>query len=201
MGYGTGYLDTITNSGNLTIINNTVFSGNISGSGNISSADGILYPLLSSSTVNSTSGTTITIATNIPSWVKRINVIFSNTSLSGTSLQLLQLGYGSTPTYQTTGYSSVGDNYSTAATTVDTSTAGFVIGSTSAATTVWNIMYTIVNVPGTNTYIGSFSGGTAATVAMGGGTVTLSNVLTAIRVTSVNGTDTFDSGTINIMYE
>lgn len=35
---------------------------------------------------------------------------------------------------------------------------------------------------------------------MGGGK-TLSGTLDRVRITTVNGTDTFDAGTINIMYE
>jgi hypothetical protein len=35
----------------------------------------------------------------------------------------------------------------------------------------------------------------------GGGTVTLGGTLDRVRITTVNGTDTFDAGTINILYE
>ena len=35
----------------------------------------------------------------------------------------------------------------------------------------------------------------------GGGNVTLGGALDRIRVTTVNGTDLFDAGSINIMYE
>ena len=33
------------------------------------------------------------------------------------------------------------------------------------------------------------------------GSVTLSGVCTRVRITTVNGTDTFDAGSINILYE
>ena len=33
------------------------------------------------------------------------------------------------------------------------------------------------------------------------GTVTLSGTLDRVRITTVNGTDTFDAGSINILYE
>jgi hypothetical protein len=36
---------------------------------------------------------------------------------------------------------------------------------------------------------------------MGGGNKTLSDALTQLRITTVNGTDTFDAGSVNIMYE
>jgi len=41
------------------------------------------------------------------------------------------------------------------------------------------------------------AGGTANTA----GAVTLSGTLDCVRITTVNGTDTFDAGSINILYE
>jgi hypothetical protein len=35
----------------------------------------------------------------------------------------------------------------------------------------------------------------------GGGSVALSGTLDRVRITTVNGTDTFDAGSINILYE
>ena len=45
------------------------------------------------------------------------------------------------------------------------------------------------------------SGITSGLASVGGGNKTLSGTLDRIRITTVNGTDTFDAGTINIMYE
>lgn len=39
------------------------------------------------------------------------------------------------------------------------------------------------------------------TTLFGSGNVSLSGALTQVRITTVNGTDTFDAGTINISYE
>ena len=61
--------------------------------------------LTSGTAVASTSGTSIDF-TGLPSWVKRITVIFNGVSLSGSSNLLIQLGTGST-TYTTSGYSDV----------------------------------------------------------------------------------------------
>jgi hypothetical protein len=41
----------------------------------------------------------------------------------------------------------------------------------------------------------------SATGIVGSGSKTLSGTLDRVRITTVNGTDTFDAGTINIMYE
>jgi hypothetical protein len=59
----------------------------------------------------------------------------------------------------------------------------------------------ITNVSG-NIWVASSVGGfsNAAASFSGGGNKTLSDVLTQIRVTSTS-TDTFDAGTINILYE
>jgi len=36
---------------------------------------------------------------------------------------------------------------------------------------------------------------------VGGGLIALAGVLDRVRITTVNGTDTFDAGSINILYE
>ena len=43
--------------------------------------------------------------------------------------------------------------------------------------------------------------GDSAQTLTSGGSVTLSGILDRIRITTVNGTDTFDAGSINILYE
>ena len=144
--------------------------------------------------VASTSGTSIDF-TSLPSWIKRITVMFSGVSTSGTSNIQIQIGAGSVDaaTYVSTA--------SVNGTTLATSTTGFITsGSTAAATTV-NGWYAIC-------YIGSniWTGGGSLARADGnmnnaGGAKTLSGTLDRVRITTVNGTDTFDAGTINILYE
>ena len=41
----------------------------------------------------------------------------------------------------------------------------------------------------------------AANTLFGAGSITLSDTLTQLRITTVNGSDTFDAGSINILYE
>jgi hypothetical protein len=41
----------------------------------------------------------------------------------------------------------------------------------------------------------------ASTPTVGGGVLALGGVLDRIRITTINGTDTFDAGSINILYE
>jgi hypothetical protein len=176
----------------------------IDGTNGVSSPDyevdgvtGQLYPIVSRTAVASTSGTSIDF-TGIPSWVKRITVMFNGASLNGSSNILIRLGASGTPA--TTGY------LSTSAVSLATnqvlsvnSTAGFIIYLGNTANTFVGAM-TFTNISG-NTWVATQGGYVAAFAASGGGGVSLSGVLDIVRITTVNGTDTFDAGTINILYE
>ena len=162
----------------------------------------LAQPFSSGTAVASTSGTSIDF-TSIPSWVKRITVMFQGVSLSGTSAIRVQLGTGST-TYVTSGYvggitrtGSAGD-----LTGGDLSSGFDFLMNSSAATTasgVLDICNLNSNVWCARGSIGLVGGnGRVSTV---GGNISLSAVLTAVRITTVNGTDTFDAGSINILFE
>jgi hypothetical protein len=159
--------------------------------------------LVSGTAVASTSGTSIDF-TSIPSWVKRITVMFNAVSLSGNSTIRIQLGTGST-TYTTTGYVTFGVTFSGSGLSGATDTGGFPIGQnhTAGGVTTYGGSCVITNVTGNNWSYMAVMGGSSTTNGgqLGGGSVPLGAALTAIRVTTVNGTDTFDAGTINILYE
>ena len=159
--------------------------------------------LKSGTAVASTSGTSVDF-TSLPSWVKRITVIFSGVSTSGTSNIQIQLGYGST-TYVTSGYTAGGFLNTGAGVTSATQTSGIPIEVTNAALSASSIRHAqavLVNITGTNWVGNAYSNhSNAACYTTGGGSLALGNVLTAVRITTVNGTDTFDAGSINIMYE
>lgn len=145
----------------------------------------------------STSGTSIDF-TSIPSWVKRITVMFNGVSTNGSSFGLVQLG--DSGGIENTGYT--GSNaFSGASAAGANPTTGFGFGNNGAAFTFSGHM-TITNVSG-NIWVASCVGGSTNTnlAILGGGNKTLSNTLTQVRITTENGTDTFDAGTINIMYE
>ena len=77
----------------------------IDGSAGVTTNSGAIYNGIASGTaVASTSGTSIDF-TGIPSWVKRITVMLSGVSTSGTSIVLIQIGAGSVTT---SGYASSG---------------------------------------------------------------------------------------------
>jgi hypothetical protein len=156
------------------------------------------YTVNTSQTVTATTIGVVAIDfTGIAGWAKRITVMFYGVSTSGTSNKQIQLGAGSA---QTTGYVSSSTTVGTTALTY-TSAAGLLFGSVLAADTVYGIM-TIANVSG-NIWASSHSSYTNTTPQsnFGGGGVTLSGTLDRVRITTVNGTDTFDAGSINIMYD
>lgn len=146
----------------------------------------------------STSGTTVDF-TGIPSWVKRVTVMFSGISTSGVSPIQVQIGAGS---FVTSGYLGSASEIR-ASTDVLNFTAGFGVSPTPVATNVSHGIMTIINFTGT-TWVASYAGGfsdIAYASAGGGSSGSLGGALDRVRITTVNGTDTFDAGTINIMYE
>ena len=146
--------------------------------------------------VASTSGTSISF-TGIPSWAKKITVMFRGVSTSGSSQVQIQLGTGST-TYTTSGYA--GSCTTTASSLAFSS--GFIVSNSHGSSDILNGFASIQNLSGNNWVENSILGRSdLAGIRIGGGSVALSAALTAIRVTTVDGTDTFDAGSINIMYE
>jgi hypothetical protein len=182
--------------GNITT--GTISSGNITSSGTVAATTGTLYPIVSGTAQASTSGTTIDF-TSIPSWVKRVTVMMNGVSTSGTSGMLLQIGAGSVTV---TGYSSiVGVTTTSGSAGGGTSTSAFYLSpNITAATTL--IGSVIISLLGSNTWVCqgvTYSRGDSANYPTG--SVTLSGALDRVRITTVGGTDTFDAGSINILYE
>lgn len=166
------------------------------------STSGTLAPIVSGTAVASTSGTSIDF-TSIPSWVKRITVMFNGVSTSGTSLPQMQLG--DSGGIETTGYtSSIGIVSGVAG--IATATTGFLLAATSnwsaTSVTYGQVILTLLD-SATNTWVESGNLGRSDTSLFAGlaGSKALSATLDRVRITTVNGTDTFDAGTINIMYE
>ena len=147
----------------------------------------------------STSGTSIDF-TSIPSWVKRVTVMFTGCSRSGTSDPLIQLGDAGG--FETTGYLGAGSNVGTTSVATSGFTTGFGLNLGGTASIVYHGTVSVFLI-GANTWAcsGVLARSDATGTGLTGGSKTLSDTLTQIRITHVNGTDTFDAGTINIMYE
>jgi hypothetical protein len=175
----------------------------INGSAGVTTNSGAVYDSLQRGTAVSASGTSVDF-TSIPSWVRRITVMLSGVSLSGTSNYVFQIGAGS---IANTGYLSGAASVST---TTSSTTNGsnavttYIVtgGYTSTAASVASGHAIFTNISG-NTWVatGILYADGAGRMAYFGGNITLSGTLDRVRITTINGTDTFDAGTINIIYE
>jgi len=152
--------------------------------------------ITSGTAVASTSGTSIDF-TSIPSWVKRITVMFNGVGTSGTSLFQVQIGSGSVAN---TGY--VSDAmYPNGPTNSGLVTTGFVQQGTVVASSNFQGASTLVLLNG-NIWVSSGNiVDNAGRLSLNAGSKTLSGTLDRVRITTVNGTDTFNAGSINILYE
>ena len=188
----TGYIQTADTSGSLALQSNGTTQFNVTSTG--------AYGQLKYSTaVPSTSGTTIEF-TNLPSWVKRITMMLSGVSVNGIANGgFVQLGTGATPTYTTTGYVGVGSQIGASTVSSGNYTAGFqIINQGSTAATVQGLI-SVTNLSGNIwTAFGATSENGSGRQFISSGAVTLAAAVTAIRISHV---DTFDAGTINILYE
>jgi len=171
----------------------------VDASGIVTTGVGALYPLVSGTAVASTSGTSIDF-TGIPSWVKRITIMFNGVSTNGTSNIQVQVGSGS---FSTTSYlSSVA--VINAGTSQAGSTTGIIVTNGLAAANNFSGLITFALIA-SNQWVASgntqHSTATGAMFMAAGYTPALANVLDRVRITTVGGTDTFDAGSINILYE
>ena len=154
-------------------------------------------------TAKNASGTSVDFSpadsTGIPSWAKRITVMFSGVSTNGSSNPIVQIGDSggieATGYTGSTGYSGVGsgaNSYST----------GFFLNVGVAAQTTTSGVASLLNISGNEWVFGLSAAYTDQAYSLsGGGNKTLSATLDRVRITTVNGTDTFDAGSINISYE
>lgn len=155
--------------------------------------------LVQGTAVTTTSGTTVDF-TGIPSWAKRITVMYSGVSTNGTSRLVLQLGTSA-------GINTTAD-YSYCVTESGIllfSTTGtyFLTAYTMSAAGLLSGILTLTNVTG-NSWVMGGSISTMTGTVQGwtiNGNKTLPAALDRVRITTVNGTDTFDAGTINVMWE
>jgi hypothetical protein len=154
--------------------------------------------IVSGTAQNSTSGTSIDF-TGIPSWVKRVTVMFNGVSTSGTSVMETRLG--TSGGIQATGYNCVFSSVTGTSAAIGSSNSGApIVGAAAANTRVGSIVFSLIS---TNTW--SFSivcaDTTIQATVYGAGLVALSGTLDRVRITTQSGTDTFDAGSINILWE
>ena len=175
------------------------------GSGALSFASAVVNgsssAIVSGTAVASTSGTAIDF-TGIPSWVKRVTVMFNGVSTNGSSIMQIQLG--DSGGVETTSYLAMLSNVQTASNTTRglTATSGFILQHANSSSEVILGGVAVFSSFGSNSWVCT---GTLYVNASGlntlSGIKTLSATLDRVRITTVNGTDTFDAGSINILME
>ena len=156
--------------------------------------------LTSGTAVASTSGTSIDF-TSIPSWVKRITVMFNGVSTSGSSAYQIQLGSGSV---DATSYVAIVTSIQSTNASVSGAATGFYVTTSANMTAANNVQGAIIlSLLGSNIWVGtgSLARDGFTTMFYTAGSKTLSGTLDRVRITTSNGTDTFDAGSINILYE
>lgn len=173
----------------------------INGSAGVTTNSGAVYDSIQRGTsVASTSGTSIDF-TSIPSWVKRITVMLRGVSSNGSSDHLLQIGSSSVTT---SGYLGAVTRFNGATPATGNLTSGYLINGSSGtvASALYDAVIDIVLVSG-NSYLIRGTMGAEANVytAFGCCQISLGGTLDRVRITTVGGTDTFDAGSINILYE
>ena len=157
------------------------------------------YPLTSGTAVASTSGTSIDF-TSIPSWVKRVTVMFDVVSTNGSSDMQIQIGSGSVTT---SGYVGATVFITSGSTSGTNFSAGFLVSNSLGSGNTYSGIATLCLLSSNKWTFSIVTGrGDAATIYSGGGVSSaLSGTVDRVRITSANGTDTFDAGSINILYE
>ena len=185
-------------------VGNATVAGNLTSVGNVT-APGFQGRLtaggsLTLGTAQATTSGTFIDFTGIPSWVKRITVMFNGVSTNGTSNVQVQLGAGS---IITSGYVGSGLRIQgSTATTFSSFTSGFAIATINSSTDTQNGSI-VLNTLGSNIWTcngGIYSAGYVATHQTVG-LLAIGGTLDRLRLTTVNGTDLFDAGSVNIMYE
>jgi hypothetical protein len=134
----------------------------------------------------------------IPSWARRINITFETMSTNGSSDIIMQIG--DSGGIENSGYLGSGAALGAAA----LFTTGFIVTPSTAATSVFHGSMTLMlHDLATNKWVSSiiYSRSDSGAVGFSSMSKALSSAITAIRLTTVGGVNTFDSGTIKVTFE
>jgi len=171
----------------------------IDGSLGFTAPVGAVYNGLQTATAVSLSGSTSTTFTNIPSWVKKITVMWSAIQQTSGGVNPFYIQLGTSGGIVTSGYTG-GSGYVGGGPAATSMSAAFNVYEDTPST-AYSGLITITNLTG-NTWVASgIIGNTQAYTNQVGGTVTLSGALTQLKFTTASGTNVFSAGSINIIYE
>lgn len=201
-----GLVQTADTSGTVEIQSNgttrlTVASGGVTAT-NLTATGTFGGGVITAGTAVSASSTSVDFL-SIPSWVKRITVMFDEVSTNGSSLPAIQLG--DSGGVETTGYNAGSSLLSPTGIGTSVYTTSFTIRTDAVSSTLMSGSITFSLLSGSaNTWVASGivrCPTPSAYMSAVSGSKSLSATLDRVRITTVNGTDTFDAGTINILYE
>ena len=146
----------------------------------------------------SASGNTSVDFTSMPSWINIITVTFRNISTNSNSNLLVQLGTSSGVT--TSGYVSTSIDFDGSGAVTTSSTSGFVF-KVNPSSNIINGTMTIVYT-GSNAWVNNHNASINTNImSVGGGTIALGGTLDRVRITTVSGSDAFNAGTLNVLYQ
>jgi hypothetical protein len=128
--------------------------------------------------------------TDLPAGVDLIRVCLSNVSTNGTSDILLQIG--PVAGVETTSY----DGFVEFNGNATTATSGFILTRLTGAADVFSGILTLAHI-GDNVWVES---GSLTAGGVSSGRKAIAGPLSILRLTTIDGTDTFDGGKINIIY-
>jgi hypothetical protein len=162
-------------------------------------ADGQAIRNFTQMTAQTASGTAVTFP-GIPAGVKRITIMMSGVSTVSTGVPCIRLG--TSGGIEITGYSSWIQAVAASTTSGSLSvTSGFEVLVNGAANILLRGQVILNNVSGNIwTISGQFST-SVSVMSILAGDKTLAATLTQLTITTTGGTDTFDAGTINVIYE
>lgn len=160
------------------------------------------YTVSASQTVASTTITVVGVEfRSIPSTAKRITVMFQSVSTNGTSNYVVRIG---NTTITATGYVSAVTytNLISNSSVGVADTTGYILNRDGGASLSFTGEMRI-NLLSNYIYVAAFNaiGGIGGPTYQGSGLLNLGSVLDRVRVTTLTATDTFDAGSINIMWE
>jgi hypothetical protein len=171
--------------------------GGFDASGNLTVNNNVPVARMVQGTAQTTNGANTYGYTGIPSWCKRLTLVFSGVLNTGGTF--INLGSGS---YASSGYSTFETRTASNAVTTFASTVnnGWPIGSTTALS--GSVIFTLVN-SATNAWAisGGFYSSSASTMYTYGGFIALSGALDRIQIYGGSGLTNFTGGSVNIIYE
>ena len=189
-----GLVQTADTSGTLELQSNGTTMQTISSTGSY----GQLKQAVAKTYTDATSSGTILNFGSIPSWVKRITIVVSGLSTTGTANPLIQLGTAGG--IDSSNYLGASGNMTSSVAVANYTTGFGIFGS--AQWLAANLLYgslVLTNLTG-NTWVasGNWSLSNNNTVGITAGTCALGGTLTQLQFITTNA---FDAGSINILYE